>query len=95
MAEGELDRFDCSRLQAEFDLATGLVNLDLGRVGFIDSSCAKLVSDQAQQRRTDGYRMRVFASPQVTKTLEILASAGLTSARELLLDLKMLRFALA
>jgi len=94
VAQGELDRADCPRLRAEFQQAAGRLDLDLVGVGFIDSSCAKLVSDETEKLRNEGCRLYVKASPQVLRTLEMLAKAGLKSARELLTDLKMLRGAL-
>jgi len=95
VAEGELDRADCPRLRAELRRAAGRLDLDLLRVGFIDSSCAKLLSDETEKLRSEGCRMHVKASPQVLRTLEMLARAGLKSSRELLTDLKTLRIALA
>ena len=51
VAQGELDRADCPRLRAEFQQAAGRLDLDLVGVGFIDSSCAKLVSDETEKLR--------------------------------------------
>ena len=68
VAQGELDRADCPRLRAEFQQAAGRLDLDLVGVGFIDSSCAKLVSDETEKLRNEGCRLYVKASPQVLRT---------------------------
>lgn len=69
--------------------------LDLLGVGFIDSVCARLVSEEADRVRRRGDWFKLEASPQVLKTLEILSRAGLKTARELVENQRMPRWALA
>ena len=94
-ARGELDRFDCTELQEQFDNAADRVELDMARVSFIDSRCARMVSEEAERLRNLGKPLRMKASPQVVKMLEMLAAAGIRSARSLLFDLKIIRISVA
>ena len=94
-ARGELDRFDFPVLRAEFERAPSGVLLDLLGVGFIDSRCARMVSDEADRVRRRGDWFKLEASPQVLKTLNILDRAGLKTARDLVGELKTPRLALA
>jgi anti-anti-sigma factor len=100
VARGELDRYDCPELDRELDRASGSsvngsVDLDLTAVRFIDSECARLISDRAESLRGKGRRLRVKASPQVLRTIEMLGKAGVESARGLLFELQVLRMRLA
>ena len=99
-AQGELDRYDRPQLSRALDHAcresvNGSVDVDMARVGFIDSECARCLSEMAETLRKWGQRLRLKASPQVLRTLEMLKLAGVESTKPLLFDLQILRLALA
>lgn len=94
-ARGELDRFDCPRLREELQGAEGQVALDLAKVGFIDSQCAQLVSEEAERFRGEGSPIRMKVSPSVLRMMEMLSAAGLKSARNLLSEQRVFRISVA
>jgi len=84
-AEGELDRSDRTELIGQFKRVFSMgecrrIDLDFRQVSFMDSTCAKLVSDLTQRLRRDHKSYRVWPSPQVRKTFQLLGGAGLRSA---------------